>query len=93
MVVFLAFAVAFPLVSWRIAGALRADPPWHRAGTLTVGVAIVMTVALFTVPVTIAGPLEPWLGLMERLYVGIPSLWLAGIAAHGLVVTTGRFGA
>jgi hypothetical membrane protein len=93
MVVFLAFAVAFPLVSWRIAGALRADPPWRRAGTLSVGVAIVMTVALFTVPVTLAGPLEPWLGLMERLYVGIPSLWLVGIAAHGLVVTTGRFGA
>jgi hypothetical membrane protein len=93
MVVFLSFAIAFPLLSWRIAGPLRADPPWRRAGTLTVAVAIVMTIALFAVPVTLAGPLEPWLGLVERLYVGIPSLWLVGLAAHGLVVTTRRFGA
>jgi hypothetical membrane protein len=93
VVVFLAFAITFPILAWRMAGPLRADAPWRRAGTLTAAVAVVMTVALFAVPVTLAGPMEPWLGLMERIYVGIPSLWLVGIAAHGLVVTTGRFGA
>ena len=90
--VFAAFAITFPILAWRIAGPLRADRPWRRAGALTAAVAIVMTAALVTVPLTIAGPLEPWLGLLERIYVAVPSLWLAGVAAHGLVVATGRFG-
>ena len=93
LLVFAAFAVAFPIVAWRIAGPLRADPPWRRAGTLTAGVAVGMAVALVTVVLTIGGPLETYLGLLERVYVAVPSLWLVGIAAHGLVVTTGRFGA
>jgi hypothetical membrane protein len=93
MLVFATFAIAFPVLAWRIAGPLRADPPWRRAGTLTAGVAVGMAVAILTVVLTIGGPLEPYLGLLERAYVAVPSLWLAGIAAHGLVVTTGRFGA
>jgi hypothetical membrane protein len=92
MLVFATFAVAFPIVAWRIAGPLRADPPWRRAGTLSRAVAVLMAVAIVTVPLTIAGPLEPWLGVLERIYVAVPSLWLAGVAAHGLLVTTGRFG-
>jgi hypothetical membrane protein len=93
MLVFATFAVAFPILSWRIAVPLRADPPWRRAGTLTAGVAVGMAIALATVVLTVGGPLEPWLGLLERAYVAVPSLWLASLAAHGLVVTTGRFGA
>ncbi|MFI5254460.1 MAG: hypothetical protein ACHQ15_03250 [Candidatus Limnocylindrales bacterium] len=38
-------------------------------------------------PATIDGPLSPWLGLLERVYVAIPSLWQigVGIVALGLV--------
>ena len=62
-------------------------------GATTAGVAVGMAIALVTVVLTIGGPLEPYLGLLERAYVAVPSLWLVGIAFHGLVVTTGRFGA
>jgi hypothetical membrane protein len=93
MLVLFTFAVAFPIVAWWISTTLRADPPWRRAGTLTAALAIVMAIALVTFPLTLAGPLEPLLGVLERIYVAVPSLWLAGLAAHGLVVTTGRFGA
>ena len=93
MLVLGTFAVAFPIAGFRMAAVLRRDPPWWRAGILTYGVSVLMAVAIVGVALVVGGPLDPWTGLLERIWVAVPSLWLVGLAAHGLVVTTGRFGA
>ena len=84
------FAVAFPIVGFGIGAILRADPPWWRAGILTTIVSGVMALAIVGVVLVLAGPLDPWTGLLERIWVAIPSLWLAGLALHGLLVSAGR---
>ncbi len=84
------FAVAFPAAAFVIARILRRDPPWWRAGALTDAVAIFMTVAILGVALVLGGPLEAWTGILERIWVAVPSLWLVGLAAHGILVATGR---
>jgi hypothetical protein len=54
-------------------------------------VSVVMAISMVGVVLVVAGPLDAWTGLLERVWVAVPSLWLAGLAAHGLLVSTGRF--
>jgi len=84
------FALAFPALGFRIGRILRRDPAWRSAGALTFAVAVFMAVAIVGVVLVVAGPLEPWTGVLERIYVGVPTLWLIGLAVHGLLVSTGR---
>ncbi len=91
MVVLGTFALAFPVLSFRIGRVLRRDDPWRRAGTLTFAVTLVMAVAIVGVVLTVAGPLDPWTGVLERIWVAVPSLWLVGLAVHGLLVSAGHF--
>jgi hypothetical protein len=46
--------------------------------------AALMVVATLLVPVTLAGPLEAWLGLLERASVAIPGVWQLAIALRAL---------
>lgn len=84
------WAFAFPVLAWAMARILRRDPPWRRAGVLTDVVAVTMVVAIGGVLLVVAGPLEDWTGALERIWVAIPSLWLAGLSLHGLMVAAGR---
>ena len=52
--------------------------------------AVVTVVATLLVPFTIAGPLEPWLGLLERIYVAIPGAWQALVAVRALRLESRR---
>jgi hypothetical protein len=91
MLVLGTFAIAFPILGFRIAAVLRCDPPWWRAGILTYAVSVVMAISIVGVALVVAGPLDAWTGLLERVWVAVPSLWLAGLAVHGLLVSAGRF--
>jgi hypothetical protein len=85
-----AFAAAFPVGMFPVAGILMRDPPWWRAGVLAAVAAAVMAVAIVGVILAVAGPLEPWTGLLERLWVAIPTLLVVGLALHGLLVSASR---
>jgi hypothetical membrane protein len=89
MLVLGTFAIAFPIVGFRIASVLRRDPPWWRAGILTYAVSVVMAISIVGVALVVAGPLDAWTGLLERIWVAVPSIWLVGLAVHGLLVSTG----
>jgi hypothetical membrane protein len=84
------FAIAFPFLGFRVAAVLRRDRPWWRAGVLTDAVSVTMAIAIVGVALVVFGPLDPWTGLLERMWVAVPSLWLAGLALHGLLVSAGR---
>jgi hypothetical protein len=43
-----------------------------------------MVVATLLVPLTLAGPLKAWLGLLERAYVAIPGILQVAIALRAL---------
>ncbi len=90
MLCVVAWAVVFPVLAFGLARILRRDPPWRRAGVLTDLVAVTMVVAIGGVLLVVAGPLGDWTGLLERVWVAIPSLWLAGLSLHGLLVAAGR---
>jgi len=91
MLVLGTFAIAFPILGFRIAAVLRCDPPWWRAGILTYAVSVVMAISIVGVALVVAGPLDAWTGLLERIWVAVPSLWFIGLAVHGLLVSAGRF--
>ena len=91
MLVLGTFAIAFPILGFRIAAVLRCDPPWWRAGILTYAVSVVMAISIVGVVLVVAGPLDACTGLLERVWVAVPSIWLIGLAVHGLLVSTGRF--
>jgi hypothetical membrane protein len=84
------FAIAFPIGMFRVGRILRRDPPWWRAGLLADAAAAVMAVAILGVLLAVGGPLEPWTGVLERIWVAIPSMLVVGLALHGLLVATGR---
>ncbi len=90
MLVLGTFAIAFPILGFRIATVLRRDPPWWRAGILTHAVSVLMAVSIVGVALVVVGPLDAWTGLLERIWVAVPSIWLAGLALHGLLVSAGR---
>ncbi len=87
LVDFFLYSITMPPTLVALGLIMRRDPRWHGAvrGTLATGALALVATAL--VPATVDGPLTPWLGLLERLYVAIPSVWQvgAGIVAWRLV--------
>lgn len=86
LAIFYAYAVTMPLTLLALGLVMRADPRWHELARPTLAAAAVVIVSGALVPATIDGPLTPWLGLLERIYVAIPSAWQigAGVAARQL---------
>jgi len=76
--------VSMPITLFVLAGIFVRDPRWHGAirGTRIAGLLMLISAAL--VPLTVDGPLLPYLGLLERAYVAIPSAWQIVIAIHAL---------
>jgi hypothetical protein len=66
---------------------MRGDRRWQGSARPTLIAAVLVVGSSFLVPLTLEGPLTPWLGLLERLYVAIPSVWQvgAGIVAWRLL--------
>lgn len=74
---FYAYALTMPLTLLALGLVMRLDPRWVAAGAarptlLAAGLALV---AIALVPATVDGPLTPWLGLLERVFIAIPSVW------------------
>jgi len=76
---FYAYALTMPLTLLVLALVMRRHRRWAGAAarwTLVAAALAVVSIAL--VPATVDGPLTPWLGLLERLFVAIPSAWQVG---------------
>jgi hypothetical protein len=58
---------------------MRRDSRWRTIALPSLIAAGLVLVATVLVPATVDGPLRPWLGLLERLYVAIPSVWQVGV--------------
>jgi len=89
---FTAYAIAMPLSLLVVGSVMRRDPRWRGSVRPTFGAAGLAILSLVFVPATIDGALTPWLGLLERLCVAIPSVWqvAVGIAAWRLVTRLDR---
>jgi hypothetical protein len=83
---FYLYALTMPLTLVVLGLVMRRDPRWRSGVRPTLLAAGLVVVATVLVPATLDGPLAPWLGLLERLYVAIPSVWQvgAGVAAWRL---------
>jgi hypothetical protein len=77
---FYVYAVSMPVTLAIVGRILARDRAWRSAASPTVVAAALMVVAALLVPLTLSGPLEPWLGLLERIYVAIPSAWQVAVA-------------
>ena len=77
---FYAYAVTMPLTLLAIGLVMRRDPRWHGSVRPTLVAAALAIASIALVPATIDGPLTPWLGLLERAFVGIASVWQLGAA-------------
>jgi Protein of unknown function (DUF998) len=84
---FYLYAVSMPFTLALVGRILARDPAWRPAARPTVAAASLMVVATLLVPLTVHGPLEPWLGLLERIYIAIPGAWQASVAV--LVISRG----
>lgn len=78
LAVFYLYAVTMPLTLLVLGLVMRLDPRWRGSVRPTLIAAGLVVAATALVPATIEGPLTPWLGLLERLYVAIPSAWQVG---------------
>lgn len=84
LLTFYVYAVATPLSIVLVGRLFARDPRWTGAARPSVAAAGLMLAATLLVPLTVAGPLEPWLGLLERVYVGIPGTWQLAISIRAL---------
>jgi hypothetical membrane protein len=75
---FYLYALTMPLTLLVLGLVMRRDPRWRGSARPTLLAAGLVVLATALVPATIEGPLTPWLGLLERLYVAIPSVWQVG---------------
>lgn len=84
---FYAYALTMPLTLVALGLVMGRDERWRGSVRPTLIAAALVIVSTVLVPATIKGPLTPWLGLLERLYVAIPSIWQvgAGIVARRFV--------
>ena len=80
---FYVYAVTMPLTLVVLGLLMRRDARWSGMARPTLIAAVLVVAASFLVPLTVEGPLTPWLGLLERLYVAIPSIWQVGAAIVG----------
>ena len=81
---FYLYAATMPLTLVVLGLLMRRDARWRGAARPTLIAAVLVVAASFLVPLTVEGPLTPWLGLLERLYVAIPSIWQVGAAIVAL---------
>lgn len=89
LLVALGYSIALPASAVVFAGIFGRDARWRGYRRPTLFVALSLT-ALFPVLVNaVNGELRPWLGLIERLYFAIPSLWQAWIAFGALRISRG----
>lgn len=86
---FYLYSVTMPLTLIALGLVMRRDPRWRDTARPTLMTAGLVLLATALVPATVDGPLTPWLGLLERLYVAIPSAWqvVAGVVAWRLAAT------
>jgi hypothetical protein len=75
---FYAYAVTMPITLLGLGLVMRRDPRWHGSVRPTLLAASLAIASIALVPVTIDGPLTPWLGLLERAFVAIQSIWQLG---------------
>jgi len=78
------YAAGLPVILWLLAGVMRRDPRWAAGAGPTRVVGVVLAASLVAVPITLYGPLLPWLGILERVYVAIPSIWQVAVALEAL---------
>ena len=81
---FYLYALMMPLTLVALGLVMRRDPRWRGAVRPTLVAATTVVVSSALVPATVDGILTPWLGLLERLYVAIPSVWQVGAALVAL---------
>lgn len=81
---FYLYAMTMPLTLLALALVMRRDPRWRGIARPSLVAAALVLVATVLVPATVDGPLTPWLGLLERLYVAIPSVWQIGVSLVAL---------
>jgi hypothetical protein len=77
--IFYAYAVTMPLTLLAIGLVMRSNSRWRGSAGPTLAAAALVVAASALVPATLDGPLTPWLGLLERVYVAIPSIWQVGV--------------
>jgi len=90
LLTFYVYAVATLISLAAAAWVFGRDPAWWPWARPTAGAAALMVVATLLVPLTISGPLEAWLGLLERIYVAIPGAWQALVAVRALRLESRR---
>lgn len=83
---FYAYAVSMPITLFVLARVFARDPRWSAAAAGTRLAGTLMLVSIAIVPLTVAGPLLPYLGALERIYVAIPSVWQFAVARRALRV-------
>jgi len=88
---FYLYALTMPLTLVVLGLVMRRDPRWHGGVRPTLFAAGLVVVAAALVPATLDGPLTPWLGLLERLYVAIPSIWQVAVGVAAWRSATGAF--
>jgi len=81
---FALYATTMPLTMLVLALIMRRDGRWTNLANPSFVAGFIMLAAVILVPVTIGGPLRQWLGLLERFYVAIPSVWQVAVALAGL---------
>ena len=84
LITFFVYAVATPVSLGLVGRVFGRDPAWRPASCPTAASAALMVVATLLVPLTLAGPLEAWLGLLERAYVAMPGIWQLAVALRAL---------
>jgi hypothetical membrane protein len=72
---FYAYALTMPLTLLALGLVMRLDPAWSVAVRPTFVAAGLALASIALVPATVDGPLTPWLGLLERTFIAIPSVW------------------
>jgi hypothetical protein len=81
---FFAYAIATPITLIVVGRIFRRDTRWASAATPTVTAGVLMAASTVLAPVILGGPLYPWLGLLERIYVGIPAAWQIAVAVRAI---------
>jgi hypothetical membrane protein len=90
--IFYAYAVAMPVTLLLAGRVMSRDRRWLAAARPTLAAAALVIVSALLVPLTLGGPLTPWLGVLERIYVAIPSLWQVWVGIAGWRIASSRPG-
>ncbi len=72
---FAAYSISLPVTLLVVSRVMSRDPRWLGWAGPTRATGWLVVVGMVLVPVTLYGPLLPWLGLLERVYVAVPSAW------------------